>query len=521
MKLKIKKYMVFLIAAVFILTSVSSVASARIGILSNKSDYEDKGEIFSRDITMKSGFLIKGENGVTFFGKHFDTYLPINLAKEFKESGLEVEFSFKVSFSNMLSLSGLSKLIRGILPIRLNDIRLVEPEPETDLVFDISLDSTETIGAVPLTATLKNEGEKEVLVSEMALEIKTLNFNIITPDGETLEYIGPMERRMPNVVALNPGETITVEIEDITKEGMFGIPGEDSYDFKPGSYAVQGLYTSGNHEPTVDVEEIYEGTLESSIQNFEVLDDTVETKILTLEADPVSITQDVFSLLPEPIEYLAILDNRIHAVYDKGADVDITASVEYDNYIFESWEKDASGEGNTVTIVMNDDKEVIGKYTEEENTEEGVYYNLTIFARGCGTTSPSPGEHQYLEDSEVNIEAIIPKMDGCVFVQWKGDDIEGSTNLEETLVIDSDKRVTAIFECIPVADFIYNPAQPKSGEEIVFTSTSTQACREIATYKWDFGDGVTEVLDKPVIKHSYAEGGTYLVTLTVLDDKEK
>ncbi len=55
----------------------------------------------------------------------------------------------------------------------------------------------------------------------------------------------------------------------------------------------------------------------------------------------------------------------------------------------------------------------------------------------------------------------------------------------------------------------------------MFTSTSTQACREINTYKWDFGDGTTEVLDKPEIKHTYSEGGVYSVILTVFDDEGK
>ncbi len=522
MKLKIKKYMAFLIAAVFLFTSVSSVASARIGILSNKPDHEDTGEIFSEDISERSVLLIKAEKGVTFFGKHFDTYLPINLPKEFRESGLKVEFSFSVSFFDIFSLSGLSQFIRGILPIKISDIGLIEPEPETNLNFNISLDSTGPArSCIPIKATLKNNGDAKVSVSEMALEVRTLNFNIRTPKGEILEYIGPTERRSPEVVELNPGEKISVEIEDVTKEGMFGLPDEESHDFTPGVYTIQGFYTSGDHIPTSEIEEIFEGTLETTSHQFEVLDESNETKILVLKADPVRITQQVFTIKPEPIEYLPILGFEIHAVYEKGTEVEITALEKHDDYIFESWLKNASGNENTVNVTMNEDKEVIGKYDENESNEEVVYHDLTVVAQGCGSTSPSQGVHSYEEDEKVDIEAKIPKMDGCVFIQWQGDDIDGSTNLKETLTMDSDKRVIAIFECVPVADFTFNPLKPKVDEEITFVSTSSQTCSEIVVYRWNFGDGNSEVLEKPEISHAYSEEGSYLVKLTVQDKSGK
>ncbi len=519
MKLKIKKYMAFLIATVFILTSVSSVASARFGVLGRESKYEDKGKIISENTARISSHLIKGEKGVTFFGRHFDTYLPINLPKEYKRPGLEVEFSFEVAISGILSLTGLTKFVRGILPIKIEDIKLVKPETDTNLVFDISMENLQAVSAEskPLKATLTNEGEREISVSEMALEVRTLNFEIRTPKGDVLEYIGPIVRRSPDVVVLNPGESMEVKIDDITDEGLFGIPDEDSYDFVPGDYAVHGFYMSGSYNPSIEVERIFEGTLESNVEHFKIVEDSVGTKILTVEADPISITHDVFYLEPEPIEYLATLDGRIHAVYEKDAEVEIRALKEHNKYTFESWQKDVSGDENIVTIVLDRDKTVVGKYAEE-NVEDDEKYSLTIDAYGCGTTSPNPGVYEHSAGEEVIIKAELPKMDGCIFVQWKGDDIEGSKKIEEKLVMNSDKRVTAIFECIPVASFTYGPIIPLAGEEILFTSTSLQTCSEIVTYKWDFGDGVTEVLDKPEIKHTYTQGGVYSVKLTVIDD---
>lgn len=41
---------------------------------------------------------------------------------------------------------------------------------------------------------------------------------------------------------------------------------------------------------------------------------------------------------------------------------------------------------------------------------------------------------------------------------------------------------------------------------------------EIRWYRWDFGDGMIERIDEPVVEHSYPGDGTYTVTLVVEDD---
>jgi PKD repeat protein len=47
-------------------------------------------------------------------------------------------------------------------------------------------------------------------------------------------------------------------------------------------------------------------------------------------------------------------------------------------------------------------------------------------------------------------------------------------------------------------------------------STSADPDGEIVSYAWDLGDGDTAAT--PVVEHTYAEAGTYEVTLTVTDD---
>ncbi|HEY5921503.1 MAG TPA: M43 family zinc metalloprotease [Kofleriaceae bacterium] len=65
----------------------------------------------------------------------------------------------------------------------------------------------------------------------------------------------------------------------------------------------------------------------------------------------------------------------------------------------------------------------------------------------------------------------------------------------------------------PTAAFTY----VASGLEATFTSTSTDAQSPATAlkYNWSFGDGATSTMQNPV--HAYSAGGTYNVTLEVLD----
>ena len=49
-------------------------------------------------------------------------------------------------------------------------------------------------------------------------------------------------------------------------------------------------------------------------------------------------------------------------------------------------------------------------------------------------------------------------------------------------------------------------------------SAATDGDGELTSYSWDFGDGQTETSAEPITTHSYAAGGSRLVTLTVTDN---
>ena len=69
----------------------------------------------------------------------------------------------------------------------------------------------------------------------------------------------------------------------------------------------------------------------------------------------------------------------------------------------------------------------------------------------------------------------------------------------------------------PISNFTYSQQNRKL--VIDFTDTSTDSDGNIVTWNWDFGDASFETTQNP--SHSYLSAGTYLVTLTVIDNNGK
>jgi PKD repeat protein len=69
------------------------------------------------------------------------------------------------------------------------------------------------------------------------------------------------------------------------------------------------------------------------------------------------------------------------------------------------------------------------------------------------------------------------------------------------------------------ASFTHSPKNPIANQTIIFdASNSTDPDGTITNYEWDFGDGTTGF--GKVATHSYANNGTYHITLTVTDDND-
>ena len=71
----------------------------------------------------------------------------------------------------------------------------------------------------------------------------------------------------------------------------------------------------------------------------------------------------------------------------------------------------------------------------------------------------------------------------------------------------------------PIADFAYSPQSPRVCEAITFNASSSyDPDGTIVKYEWDFGDGNVMNTAEPIITHSYALAGDYIVNLTVTDN---
>ncbi|HEX08641.1 MAG TPA: hypothetical protein ENG38_02390, partial [Thermoplasmatales archaeon] len=88
---------------------------------------------------------------------------------------------------------------------------------------------------------------------------------------------------------------------------------------------------------------------------------------LILDTYPFGLALDVFKLYPDPVEILTPTDGRVHAVYEEGTRVYITAQ-NYEDYVFEYWTGtgiEGTSSDNPLVTIMNQDKEYIAYYKEE------------------------------------------------------------------------------------------------------------------------------------------------------------
>ena len=275
--MKYKKYVTITLVGLFIATSLSSVVGAKIFDV-ERGIFKDNGEIVTPLIDSKySGdFLIRGENGIKFMGVYYNLYKPVNLPDEFKKCGLKVKFTAEINLKSLTSFSGLISIFNKILPIKIISIeQVIEPQPEKTLILELNVKNEYKVEEpIVVSAILTNVAEKYVAVCEMDLELDTLDFFIETPEGYTIHYIGPHIAKLPKVVLLPPGDSITVKI-DIKKEGLFGMDRtlNEPYKFIEGPYTIKGYYKS--YVPTLTSE------LLNNMHEFEVNTDLYKFAILS------------------------------------------------------------------------------------------------------------------------------------------------------------------------------------------------------------------------------------------------
>lgn len=71
----------------------------------------------------------------------------------------------------------------------------------------------------------------------------------------------------------------------------------------------------------------------------------------------------------------------------------------------------------------------------------------------------------------------------------------------------------------PTAAFSFSPAAPRTGDEVVLTSSSSDADGTVAQQRWDLdNDGAYDDATGPTARTTFATAGSYTVALEVVDD---
>jgi PKD repeat protein len=94
----------------------------------------------------------------------------------------------------------------------------------------------------------------------------------------------------------------------------------------------------------------------------------------------------------------------------------------------------------------------------------------------------------------------------------------GKVTITETTTSTSTTTTTTI-PVLPEALFEFSPLTPKALQVVQFNDAGSKpgtGGNSIVSYSWDFGDGVMKT--GVTATHDFFPDGTYLVTLTVIDD---
>jgi parallel beta-helix repeat protein len=113
------------------------------------------------------------------------------------------------------------------------------------------------------------------------------------------------------------------------------------------------------------------------------------------------------------------------------------------------------------------------------------------------------------------VRAIAVASVGFEFSYWSVNFNGIRTNPSIQIIMDSNKTLTAHFECsnvFPTANFQYSINEL----EVTFMDNSTETDGYITNWYWDFGDNNSSRLINPI--HTYREGGSYTVSITITDD---
>jgi uncharacterized protein (DUF2345 family) len=170
--------------------------------------------------------------------------------------------------------------------------------------------------------------------------------------------------------------------------------------------------------------------------------------------------------------------------FASGTNVTLTATPD-SSFVFGGWSGDVTGSSSTITFIMNSDKNVTATFN--------ILYTLTVTksGSGTGTVSSNPSgidcgstcTYQFASGTNVTLTATPDS--SSIFGGWSGDATD--TNTVTTIIINSDKSVTATFNAL------YTLTVTKSGTGVgtITSDPSGINCGAVCSYRFVAGTSVT------------------------------
>jgi subtilase family serine protease len=240
---------------------------------------------------------------------------------------------------------------------------------------------------------------------------------------------------------------------------------------------------------------LYAEIQNSSQPEYDVLDNSIRSEFCTVEMYAVKVGT---------IGQGIIKKNPDQHKYEVGAEVEIKA-VPAQGWYFKNWTGALTGNVNPMILNVDSGKELTAVFEQIPVSEFAVVIDI----QGDGTVTRTPEKNTYALNEEIALEAT--PAEGQVFIEWLGD--LNSTNPFETLIMDKNKSVTAVFvEDLNVTHIITNSSCTDLADgkiELTVTGGSIPY-----TYDWD-NDGTGEEDSGPDSKDlENITAGVYTVIIT-------
>ena len=186
-------------------------------------------------------------------------------------------------------------------------------------------------------------------------------------------------------------------------------------------------------------------------------------------------------------------------------------------YVIDFYAKDYAGNNASIEITIKIDKTPpSATHTLQGTYEEGKYTTDVKVTLTATDNKAGVKEIRYrLDGTSYTITgasgSFTVSAEGVHIIEYYAVDNAGNTGAKKqvSFTIEKNKK--------PIADFTYTPQQPTDLDTITFADASNDPDGSIVSWLWDFGDGNTSTEQNPT--HKYADNGTYVVKLTVTDDK--